>query len=61
MEQVFIKSVLQHFVIRVILYVCLLEREERICFYKAVLRKGILSSEATVQWCDETIKDLKKS
>ena len=35
--------------------------EERICFYKAVLRKGILSSKATVQWCDETIIDLQKS
>lgn len=33
---------------------------ERAVFLRAVLRKGILSSEATVNWCNETIKDLNR-
>ncbi len=35
--------------------------EERVCLIKAVLRRGILSSEAVIHWCDETIEDLKNS
>lgn len=31
---------------------------ERSVFLNAVLRRGILSSEAVVQWCDETIAEL---
>lgn len=30
--------------------------KERACFLKAIIRKGIISSEAAVQWCDETIE-----
>ncbi len=33
--------------------------KERACFINAVLRKGILSAEAVISWCDETIKDLQ--
>ncbi len=33
--------------------------KERACFLKAVLRRGILSSEAVIHWCDETIEDLQ--
>ena len=32
--------------------------KERVCFIKAVLRKGIISSEAVIHWCDETIEEL---
>jgi hypothetical protein len=34
---------------------------ERVGYYKAVLRKGVLTSQATIQWCDETIEDLNNS
>ncbi len=30
--------------------------KERGCFIKAILRKGIMSSEAVIHWCDETIE-----
>lgn len=33
--------------------------KERVYFIKAVLRKGIISSEADINWCDETIEDLQ--
>ena len=33
----------------------------RVSFIKAVLRKGIISSEAVIRWCDETIEDLQYS
>ncbi len=33
--------------------------EERCFFLNAVLRRGILSSEAVIQWCDETIEELE--
>lgn len=33
--------------------------KERVCFFKAVLRRGLLSNEAVIQWCDETIEELK--
>ncbi len=32
--------------------------KERVPFIKAVLRRGIISSEATIKWCDETIEEL---
>jgi len=35
--------------------------KERVCFMKAVLRKGILSSEADIHWCNETIEELHHS
>lgn len=35
--------------------------KDRVYFLKAILRKGILSAEATVQWCDETIEEIKLS
>ncbi|MDD4096298.1 MAG: hypothetical protein PHP22_08685, partial [Oscillospiraceae bacterium] len=31
---------------------------ERVPFLNAVLRRGILSGEAVIRWCDETIGDL---
>lgn len=33
--------------------------KERVCFIKAVLRRGIISSEAVIYWCDETIEELQ--
>lgn len=33
--------------------------KERVCLIKAVLRRGIISSEAVIKWCDETIEDLQ--
>ncbi len=33
--------------------------KERVFFHKAILRKGILSSEAMIRWCDETIEELQ--
>jgi len=35
--------------------------KERVCFIKAVLRRGIISSEAVIRWCDETIEELQHS
>jgi len=35
--------------------------KERVCFIKAVLRKGIISSEAVIHWCDETIEEMQHS
>lgn len=35
--------------------------KERACFIKAVLKSGILSSEAIIQWCDETIEEMQPS
>lgn len=32
--------------------------KERVSFVKAVLRRGIISSEAVIRWCDETIEEL---
>ena len=34
--------------------------KERVCLLKAVLRRGIISSEATIHWCNETIEDLQE-
>ena len=33
--------------------------KERVRFVKAVLRRGILSDEAVIRWCDETIEDMQ--
>lgn len=33
--------------------------KERICFIKSVLRKGIISCEADIRWCDETIDEMQ--
>ncbi len=33
--------------------------KERVCYIKAVLRSGIISSEAVIQWCDETIEEMQ--
>lgn len=33
--------------------------KERVRFIKAVIRKGIISSEAVTHWCDETIDELQ--
>ncbi|HPD00207.1 MAG TPA: helix-turn-helix transcriptional regulator, partial [Acetivibrio sp.] len=35
--------------------------KERVCFMKAVLRRGVISSEAVIHWCDETIEELQRS
>lgn len=35
--------------------------KERAVFLNAVLRRGVLSSEAVMQWCDETIEALKSA
>lgn len=35
--------------------------KERVCFLKAVLRKGIISGEAAIRWCNETIEELQHS
>jgi hypothetical protein len=35
--------------------------KERVCIIKAILRKGIISSEAVIHWCDETIEELQHS
>jgi DNA-binding PadR family transcriptional regulator len=35
--------------------------KERVRFIKAVLRKGIISSEAAIHWCDETIEEMQHS
>ena len=32
--------------------------KERASFVKAVLRKAIISIEADIKWCDETIEEL---
>lgn len=34
---------------------------ERVPFMNAVLRRGILSGEAVVRWCDETIGDIRRT
>lgn len=34
--------------------------KERRFFVRSVLRRGIISTEAVVQWCNETIDDLKE-
>lgn len=34
--------------------------KERVWFHKAILRKAILSSEAVIQWCDETIIEMNQ-
>lgn len=34
---------------------------ERVIYYKAVIRRGVLSSEAVIRWCDEIIEELKNS
>jgi PadR family transcriptional regulator AphA len=33
--------------------------KERVCFIKAILRRGIISGEAVIRWCDETIEELR--
>ena len=33
---------------------------ERACFLNAMVRRGILSAQATIQWCDETIEEMGK-
>lgn len=35
--------------------------KKRIPFFKAVLSKGIISSRAVINWCDETIEEFKNS
>lgn len=35
--------------------------KDRVCFINAVLRKGIISSEAAINWCDETIEEMQHS
>lgn len=35
--------------------------KERVCLMKAVLRRGIISDEAVIRWCDETIEELQHS
>ncbi|MBP1755222.1 MAG: hypothetical protein H6Q59_1620 [Firmicutes bacterium] len=35
--------------------------KERAGFIKAVLRRGILSGEATIRWCNETIEEMQHS
>ncbi len=35
--------------------------KERACFIKAVLRSGIISSEAVIHWCNETIEEMQHS
>lgn len=35
--------------------------KERVCFVRAVLRRGIISSEAVIRWCEETIEELQHS
>ena len=35
--------------------------KERVRFVKAVLRRGILSDEAVIRWCDETIDDMRRA
>lgn len=35
--------------------------KERVCFIKAVLRSGIISSEAVIRWCNETIVEIQNS
>ncbi len=35
--------------------------KERYLYINAVLRRGIISDEAAIQWCDETIKAIKQS
>lgn len=34
--------------------------KERICFFNAILRRGIISNEAVISWCDETIEELRQ-
>ncbi|HOM03703.1 MAG TPA: PadR family transcriptional regulator [Acetivibrio sp.] len=34
--------------------------KERACFMKAILRRGIISGEAVIRWCDETIEELQR-
>lgn len=34
--------------------------QERVCLFNAILRKGIISDKATVNWCDETIEEFKQ-
>lgn len=34
---------------------------DRVRIFKAVLRKGILSDEAAIRWCDETIEEMRHS
>lgn len=33
--------------------------KERFLFINAILRKGIISNEAVIHWCDETIEELQ--
>jgi len=32
---------------------------ERFCYVKAVLRRGIITAEATIQWCEETLESIR--
>lgn len=34
--------------------------KERVCFNKIMLRRGLLSDEAVVQWCEESIEALQR-
>ncbi len=34
--------------------------KERVPFIKAVLRRGIISGDGIIKWCDETIEELLK-
>ncbi len=33
--------------------------KDRSCLIKAILRKGIISSEAVIYWCDETLEEMR--
>jgi len=33
---------------------------ERMCFMNAVLRRGIMSDETVIRWCDETIEEISR-
>lgn len=35
--------------------------KERVIYFNAVLRRGIISNQAVIQWCDETIEEIKQS
>ncbi|MDD4096767.1 MAG: PadR family transcriptional regulator, partial [Oscillospiraceae bacterium] len=34
---------------------------DRVPFINAVLRRGILSGEAVIRWCDETIEEMRRA
>lgn len=34
--------------------------KERVIFFKAILRRGIITNEAIIDWCNETIEELRE-